>query len=335
MLVPGYLLQHLFDDEQIKSTEEKFISGFFVEIEITNISVERHFPLINNGEGYFNKLCNMYVDHITLQYLINFRKIEYRVIPGYYYKENRDLSLRDVVRGLFELRLKYKSEGNPTQEIIKLLLNSINGRTILKPIETNVKLINKEASNKYIFRNYNSIEEYEEVYDSKFIKIDELKNLNKHYNLVHLGCNILSMSKRIVNEVMCLAEDNGIEMYYQDTDSLRLPYDKIGLLTQLFKEKYGRELIENRFGQFQSDYPEISNGFETYGIKGWYCGKKAYMARVSNDNGDIAFLSRLKAIKPDVIEITAKQIISKTYSCRIKKMDSTFLSTKNIKINAT
>jgi hypothetical protein len=74
MLASGYLLSHLFDDGQVEPTEDKFISGFFVEIEIANIDMERHFSLNNNGQGYFNKLCNMYVDHITLQDLINFQK---------------------------------------------------------------------------------------------------------------------------------------------------------------------------------------------------------------------------------------------------------------------
>jgi hypothetical protein len=126
------------------------------------------------------------------------------VIRSYYYKDRRDLSIRNVVEGLFKLRLKYKNEGNPTQEIIKLLLNSVYGKTILKPIETNVKLIDKKLSDKYIYRNYNLIDKYEEVFNSKFVKIDEIKNINKHYNLVHLGCNILSMLKRIMNEVMFL-----------------------------------------------------------------------------------------------------------------------------------
>jgi hypothetical protein len=114
-----------------------------------------------------------------------------------------------------------------------------------------------------------------------------------------------------MNEVMCLAEDNGIKIIFQDTDSLRLPSNKLDLLTRLFKEKYHRELIEKRLRQYHSDYPEISKGFETYGIKGWYCGKKAYMDKVSNDNEDIAFVCRLKGIKNDVISITANKLYPK------------------------
>jgi hypothetical protein len=107
---------------------------------------------------------------------------------------------------------------------------------------------------------------------------------------------------------MCLAEDNDIKMFYQDTDSMRLPYDQLQLLTNLFKDKYGSELIGKSLGQFHSDYPEISKGFETYGIKGWYCGKKSYMDKVSNDNKDIAYVCRMKGCKADGLAITSNQL---------------------------
>jgi hypothetical protein len=265
MLSVDYLKKHLFDDDQVEPLSERFISCFFIEIEITEIEIKRHFPLINTGEGYHNELTHMYVDHITFEDL-SLQKIECRVIRGYYYKDRRDLSIRNVVEGLFNLRLKYKNEGNPTQEIIKLLLNSIYGKTILKPIETNVKLIDKKLSDKYIYRNYNSIDKYEEVFNSKFVKIDEIKNINKHYNLVHLGCNILSMSKRIMNEVMCLAEDNNIKMFYQDTDSQHMNQSDVMKLSELFRAKYDRELIGKRLGQFHSDFASI-DGTESFAIK--------------------------------------------------------------------
>jgi hypothetical protein len=88
----------------------------------------------------------MYVDHITFEDLIQFQKIECKVLRGYYFNGRRDKSIKNIVEGLFNLRLKYKNEGNPTQEIIKLLLNSNYCKTILKPIETNEKLVEKAAS---------------------------------------------------------------------------------------------------------------------------------------------------------------------------------------------
>jgi hypothetical protein len=114
-----------------------------------------------------------------------------------------------------------------------------------------------------------------------------------------------------MSEVMCLAEDENINIIYQDTDSFRLNSENIGLLAHLFKGFYGRDLIGKRLGQLHSDYPEISKGVETYGVKGWYCGKKSYMDKVSNDQGDIAFVVRCKGIIQDVIAITSNQLYPK------------------------
>lgn len=47
------------------------------------------------------------------------------------------------------------------------------------------------------------------------------------YSYNYIGVLILDMSKRIMNEVMCLGEDLGINIYYTDTDSMHI--DKDGL----------------------------------------------------------------------------------------------------------
>jgi DNA polymerase elongation subunit (family B) len=252
-----FLLEHLFEDEQTEPNEERFISGFFVEIDITEIGIQRHFPLINNGENYVNELCHMYVDHITLVDLLEFQKIKCKVLRGYMFTGKRDISVRKTIQNLFELRLKYKKENNPTQELIKLILNSMYGKTILKPIDKKIKLIPKEDSERYIYRNYNSIDKFEEIFNSKFVKVDEFKNINKHFNLVHFGVNILSAMKRIMNEVFCLAEDNLLHMYYQDMDSLHILHDDVPRLAEEFRVKYGRELIGKNLGQFHCDFVSL------------------------------------------------------------------------------
>jgi len=45
-----------------------------------------------------------------------------------------------------------------------------------------------------------------------------------------------------MNEVMCTAEDNDVEIYYQDTDSMHLNVDDIDTLKNAFRLKYNREL---------------------------------------------------------------------------------------------
>ena len=151
----NYLLTHLFEDEQTEPTQERFISGFFIEAQILHVGIKRHFPIIVwnhdiNGlpehERSTNDTCRMYMDHITFQDLINFQHAIIQPIRGYYYSDKRDHSCRTVIQNLFNLRNKYKDEKNPLQEVIELLLNSIYGKTILKPINETYKFINKNNS---------------------------------------------------------------------------------------------------------------------------------------------------------------------------------------------
>ena len=108
------------------------------------------------------------------------------------------------------------------------------------------------------------------------------------------------MSKRIMNEVMCLAEDLGINIYYQDTDSMHIERDKVNTLACAFKNKYGRELIgENIMGCFHGDFDEIKDAYADYHIS---LGKKMYCDCLINDNGEKSIHYRLKGIPQQVIQ---------------------------------
>ena len=52
-------------------------------------------------------------------------------------------------------------------------------------------------------------------------EIKRLKPVNTHFNNSLLGIQILSMAKRIMNEIVCLAYDIGCRIFYQDTDSIQ------------------------------------------------------------------------------------------------------------------
>ena len=57
-----------------------------------------------------------------------------------------------------------------------------------------------------------------------------------------------------MNEVMCLAEDHGISIFYQDTDSMHISHTDIASLSELFQSKYHRQLIGKDMGQFHTDF---------------------------------------------------------------------------------
>ena len=62
------------------------------------------------------------------------------------------------------------------------------------------------------------------------------------------------MSKRIMNEVMTLAEDLNYPMYITDTDSIHIDSDNVMPLGDEFKKRYNRDLIGNDMGQFHTDF---------------------------------------------------------------------------------
>ena len=57
-----------------------------------------------------------------------------------------------------------------------------------------------------------------------------------HFNYVHCGVEILSMSTRIMNKVFKCADDLSIKIYYQDADSIHLNYDGVPKTVEQYKK---------------------------------------------------------------------------------------------------
>ena len=336
MLNTKYLFKHLFTDDQVTPTYTRYISGFFVEAVIEEIGIHRSFPQIvvdprfnehldKNVARSSNTCCTMYLDHIALEDLIKYQKAKVKIVKGYYFDGNRDLKIRDIISNLFQLRLKYKKENNPLQEVIKLILNSVYGKTILKPIENKIKFIPECDASRYIHKNYNAITSMEHLYESDLVMFKSIKPIVRHYNFCTLGVNILSMSKRIMNEVFTTAEDAGIHIFYQDTDSGHFYKKDIPLLQELYNKKYNRELIGKNLDQFHSDFAEIDKGYESVAAKSVFVGKKSYIDMLTNDLGHIAFHCRLKGVKQDVIAITANEMFNSSDYVKVKYDESSGL----------
>ena len=318
------LMNHLFAEDQLVPTTDKFISGFFVKIHIDEIGIKRHFPLIvynpalnpdmdPNIKRSSNTCCNMWCDHITLVDLIKFQKIKFTLLGGYYYNGRRNIACRKVIQRLFELRLKYKKEDNPLQQVIKLILNSVYGKTILKPIEYKHVFVPKDSSENYFKRNFNEVVESFEVNDSNLTRFKVIKPINKHYNFAPFGINILSMSKRIMNEVFCLAEDMGLTVFYQDTDSGHYYVDEIDKLAKEYKNIYNRDLIGKNLGQFHSDFANVSkDGNMPTAVKSIFLGKKSYIDMLVDNTGALGFHARMKGVTSNAIVNTANRMFPDT-----------------------
>ena len=266
--------------------------GYFIDIEIESVGIHRKFPLMSykNEESvrtFSNEMVGriIRVDKTTLEDLIEFQGITFKVLRGYYFDEGYNTKIRGVINYIFNKRLEEKKNKNPVEIVYKLLMNSGYGKTIMKPVETESRFFDTYKGEKefevYLSRNYNWITSF--IRFGNKIKVNTVKTLNEHFNIAQVGTSILAMSKRIMNEVMSTAEDNKIDIYYQDTDSMHLKDKDISLLSDKFKAKYGRELIGKNLGQFHSDF-SLDGCKDIVAVESIFLGKKSYIDKLEGTN---------------------------------------------------
>ena len=303
MFNKDYLINHSFTEDQTIPTKDRFISYYIVEIEITKVGINRDFPLIvertKTNNMNVNKSVKMVVDMIELEYKIKYQQIEFNILKGYYWDGNRDHRIRDTIKKLFQLRAEYKKQGNSIQQVIKLIMNSGYGKSIQKPIDNELKYVDESKIDHYLYEHWHNIQECRKIPESKQYLIKLNKTIDKQFNNCVFGVSVLSMSKRLMNEVMTLAEDLNINIYYQDTDSMRIEHDKIELFAQEYKRIHNRELIgEDTIGRFHNDFDELKDAYTTLHIS---LGKKMYYDELTNSNNEHAEHFRMKGIPNNVI----------------------------------
>jgi hypothetical protein len=296
--------------------------GYFVEIKINKVGIKRDFPLLsyideNGVRKWTNDMVGktMYINKVSLEDAIEFQNIDFEIVRGYYYDEGKNNGIKNVIKTLFEERKKWKLQENPIEMIYKLIMNSGYGKSIMKEIETESKFFNtKESFQKYLSKNYNYINEYTEYGNGKY-KVAKIKPFNQHFNLAHIGSEILSMSKRIMNRVMCLAEDTGLKILYTDTDSIHIKDDDIKRLSSAYKNKYHKTLIGKELGQFHTDFELKVDGMKCKNVvsyKSMFLGKKCYLDLLRgnhpiNNEMVYGFHIRMKGVNEGAVWVYANE----------------------------
>lgn len=322
-----YLLNNTCGEDE-QPNKNKPISAYVVEISITNINKNLAFPCVvykdkqtntnknDDGENAIGKTA--VVDNITLEDWIKYNGLECEVLRGYKWTGEKSFLIRDVIQNLHLLRCEYKKTKNPLQLVIKLIMNSAYGKMIQKPITTttefkrkHTKIFNKKLGDyvddypldKYLIKNSAKIISYIQVNENLYaIKVGQ--QIDTFYTNTLLGVQILSMSKRIMNEVMCTAEDIGIKIYYQDTDSMHIQKNKINNLAEEYKKRFGRELIGKNLGQFHNDFDEVENG---YAYKSIFVGKKMYVDMLKNEKNESGIHYRMKGVNLDCVKLYSEE----------------------------
>ncbi len=289
---------------------------YVVTIKITKINKHQQIPFINYKDPIdkTNTLTNevvgdnmiQVVDKITLEDYIKFHEIEYEIIDGVVWNNTKtNKVMGELITKLFTKRLEFKKLNNDAmQNTIKLMLNSAYGKTITKKSKTEKKFHNNDDKDEYIINNYNNIHALVPV--SSYQYLIEKDKYDGSYNLAHVGILILSYSKRIMNEVMALASDNEIVIYYQDTDSMHMNRNQVEKLEKLYLEKYGKILNGSNTEQFHTDFKLKGAKSEIYSILSIFLGKKCYLDKLESTDKDGNIIQgyhiRMKGITEEGLE---------------------------------
>lgn len=290
-------------------------------VKITKVNKHQQMPIIAHKSkdkiDYKNEApeSEIIIDNITLEDYIKFHQIEYEIIDGIYWNGEGNKTMGKIVKELFNERLKQKKANPALANVIKLMLNSSYGKTIMKKSTTKNTMLNytKEKLDNYIYNNFNTIKEYRTLskYGDKSNVEFKIICCDTSYNRGHIGCAILSMSKRIMNEVFDVANTNNLPIYYTDTDSIHCNYDDVKILEDKYKIEYNRELNGINLEQFHTDFNMKGAVGEIYAKKSIFLGKKSYMDLLEGKDKDGKTINdyhiRLKGITTEGLEHTSKK----------------------------
>ncbi len=295
---------------------------YTVKIRITEINKRRAVPIIinktKNGNEFLNEVPEggliVTVDRYTLEDYIEYNDIRYEFIEGVYWNEGFNNKMGKIIMKWFRARQIAKAEGNIVlSEVLKLLMNSAYGKTIMKVPEGVKKIMKMDKVitihpdnpgerctyetikngkiDEYVRNNGHRIRRVERL-ESGYCVVVENPDIVDDYNIAHVGASILSISKRIVNRVFNACEIAGAIIYYCDTDSIHMNNKDIPEVARIYEELYGKKLQGDRLGEFHGDInitKEIDGRNiekEAKSYESIYVAKKLYYERLRTDDGE-------------------------------------------------
>lgn len=288
-----------YPETDLNTWKDKTYSVLTVKINKVNKIQQMPFIAHKNEDGlleYTNKAPKetLIIDSITLQDYIKFHDIEYEILDGVYWNEGSNKKMGEVIQRLFKARLQAKKDNKTAlSNTIKLMLNSSYGKTIMKKSKTEYAIvktqthtydkknkkwiINKKKNQfeNYIYNNFNTIKRWRKMNDNSY-EVEKICSDNS-FNRGHIGCAILSMSKRIMNEVFDVANTEKAPIYYTDTDSLHCNLWDVNRINLAYWFKYKKELTGKNLEQFHTDFDLDGAKDEIYATKSIFLGKKSYL----------------------------------------------------------
>ena len=284
----------------------EYADEYYLKILIKKVRKKLHFPSLTktgeNGERlWINNMEGeeVYIDRISLEDLINDHDIDFECKTGIMFNEGYNTKIGEVIRKIYDLRMKYKKEKNPLQLLYKLMLNTAYGKTIQKPKDSRIIWRdNTKTSEKNLIRVFGESIQYISTSEkSKLFKAKIRIGIIEHWAMPHCGSLVLSQSKRIMNKLLVEFEN---EIYYTDTDSAFITEKGYNRLQELYPE-----LIGNELGQLKEE--KHLNGKKVRIIKAMFLAPKTYWVREMNEKGETYDKIVMKGIPQSSINYVVRQ----------------------------
>ena len=72
-----------------------------------------------------------YINEAGVKDLVTFHDAQFEITDGCYFNEIESTTITDVIRKLYDLRVKLKKDQNPAGMVIKLLMNNMYCKTAM------------------------------------------------------------------------------------------------------------------------------------------------------------------------------------------------------------
>ena len=260
---------------------------------------------VNESLLYSNEWENetFTIDRYALEDLIQYQEASFEIIDGIYWNDGFNKEIGNLAQHLHAERCKHKGKNEGLSSVIKLLMNSIYGKTMLKRSEEKISYVPNKDFDRHLYDNFGTIKEYSGV-DNPRVKVVSSEYDNS-FSLNHVAVSILSTSKRIMNEVFNCMDKSKLPMYYTDTDSIHMNNVDVPILASTYKELYNKELIGKDLGQFHCDFT-LGSCNDVTSIHNISLGPKSYLDVLKgvNASGDVehGLHIRLKGITSAGVE---------------------------------
>lgn len=303
----------------------------------------RHFPLLcvkdkrtklNDYKNYEKATkIDTWVNAIDLYNLIDFQDAYFEWDAAVVWEGQRHYEIRDSIKNLFDFRNANHCKGfdHPIQNVAKLMMNSIYGKSTLKACDKEKILVdvwrwrtNKDSNQYEIYnywREYFNANAYRihsfTLYDTELGSANQVevvlykRDISSNFNI--FGSNVLAMARRLIGRVMALAEDVEEEhpemspgLFYTDTDSMHIRQDLLNLVVPRFREVYGWDIMGRNLCQFHIDFDAPKNfqkGEDVLGAnESWFLAKKMYADQLLGNKGTKGYHLRMKGIPSELVK---------------------------------